>query len=158
MLSSTHSRRANVAAKSHSGGHWRERVWPCDFAPFQHFLTSENRGVGFGICHRLLIQLCQPCPSDAKPAPALGNKDVEDGIEPCESLTLIMACRSVKRGEAARAQLFRLLDEHLAKLQQSPKDIAYAKRFRQNVRIDLQYLDLASVSTIFRLGAELRQK
>ncbi|KAF7433511.1 hypothetical protein PC9H_005467 [Pleurotus ostreatus] len=121
-------------------------------------VTGANGGVGFGICHRLLIQLCQPCPSDAKPAPALGNKDVEDGIEPCESLTLIMACRSVKRGEAARAQLFRLLDEHLAKVQQSPEDIAYAKRFRKNVRIDLHYSDLASVSTILRLGAELRQK
>ncbi|KAF9500189.1 NAD(P)-binding protein [Pleurotus eryngii] len=121
-------------------------------------VTGANGGVGFGICHRLLIQLCQPCPSDAKPAPAFGNKDVDDGIEPCESLTLIMACRSVKRGEAARAQLFWLLDEHLAKLQKSPEDIAYAKRFRQNVRIDLHYLDLASVSTIFRLGAELRQK
>ncbi|KAF4562438.1 hypothetical protein EYR36_011432 [Pleurotus pulmonarius] len=121
-------------------------------------VTGANGGVGFGICHRLLIQLCEPHPSDAKPALALGNKGVEEDMEPCESLTLIMACRSVKRGEAARTQLFRLLDEHLVKLQQSPEDIAYAKRFRQNVRIDLHYLDLASVSTIFRLGAELRQK
>jgi len=69
-----------------------------------------------------------------------------------------MACRSVKRAEAARARLLRFFDGHVAQMRGSPGDKARAEELRRNLVVDVQYLDLASMKTVLDFAGVIKQK
>jgi len=125
-------------------------------------ISCRLSGVGFGICLRLLFQLCHTSPSDAQPQSfARQDIDVDPGFQVppsgCDGLTLIMACRSMKRAEAARTKLLRLLDAYIAKLQRQPGYDGHADAFRKNVVIDTRELDLAVIGSVFRFSTGMSQ-
>ncbi len=73
--------------------------------------------------------------------------------DPCEGLTLVMACRSFHRADTARRELYASLDSHMAK-----KNTGYgghAKRFRENLKIEIHTVDLAEISSIFAFADEV---
>lgn len=118
-------------------------------------------GVGFGICHRLLDQLFQTEPPDARPQfTSEGSRasDAHSEIVACEGLTLIMACRSTTRAKVAREKLYRLVDTRIQKEKAKVGYGGHAERFRSNLAIDVYYLDLAVVQTIFQFAEDLSQK
>ncbi|KAK7049730.1 3-keto-steroid reductase [Paramarasmius palmivorus] len=108
-------------------------------------VTGANGGVGFGICQRLLYQLSQSTPSDLLLGPHGESVDFDF---PCEGLTLIMACRSKKRAQAARDQLFSLLDTFILNLRKQPGYDGHADAFRKNVQIDIHELDLGMLKSV----------
>lgn len=116
-------------------------------------------GIGFGICHRLLIQLSQSSPPDAKPQfRSLRDTGGDVRVEPCDGLTLVLACRSEQRAMEARKKLLGLLDEHIQQERCKPGYDGHADVFRENLRIDFHPIDLAVVSSVFRFGDRLAEK
>ncbi|KAJ7667561.1 3-keto sterol reductase [Mycena polygramma] len=92
-------------------------------------VTGANAGVGFGICRRLLLQLCLSNPPDSEPQ--LWDKTTQDTRGSTEAtrgdgLTLIMACRNCAR--------LRIMMGH-------------ADVFRRNLKIEIEYLDLAVLNS-----------
>jgi 3-keto steroid reductase len=69
-----------------------------------------------------------------------------------------MACRSQKRADAARADLLARLDRELERRRRVHGPDAHAVRFRANLRVEFQYLDLALLSTVFTAAIALSQK
>jgi 3-keto steroid reductase len=129
----------------------------------RHIAFAETRpvhsGVGFGICHRFLLQLSRRNPPDAYPL--FSSKDIHDDLSIKSSLsglTIIMACRSIKRAEISRKQLFRLLDEDIEAQKSEAGYNGYAKEFRSNLKIEIHCLDLASLKSIFGFCDELSRK
>ncbi|KAH9939356.1 uncharacterized protein BXZ73DRAFT_43814 [Epithele typhae] len=131
-------------------------------------VTGANGGVGFGICHRLLVQLSSPCPTDARPSfdvPQNGTyaslphvvKDEYD-FSPEDGVTLVMACRDPKRAQGARVKLLALLDKHIAGLPSGTVEHSYATVFRRGVRVELETLDLASVKSALDFGKTVSKK
>ncbi|GLB33244.1 putative 3-keto sterol reductase [Lyophyllum shimeji] len=121
-------------------------------------VTGANGGIGFGICQRLLFQFCHTNPPDALPQSfVLDDRTSDPPVEP-DGLTLIMACRSVKRAEVARTKLLNLLDTYIAKLQRRPEYDGHAHAFRKNVTIDIVSLDLAMISSVFKFADEVSAK
>ncbi|KAK1217650.1 3-keto-steroid reductase [Marasmius sp. AFHP31] len=126
-------------------------------------VTGANGGIGFGICQRLLFQLSEVSPLDTRLRPAgehkkdIGN-DNDDQLAPCDGLTLILACRSTKRAEAAKEKLLNLLDGHIAKLQTTPGYDGHAETFRENLRIEVYELDLGRLSTVTKFASEVAEK
>ncbi|KAG6877859.1 hypothetical protein C0993_003065 [Termitomyces sp. T159_Od127] len=120
-------------------------------------VTGANGGVGFGICQRLLFQLCHAVPVDSLPQGFTFNYDVSTA-EPYDGLTIVMACRSVKRAEAARTKLLRLLDSYIHQLQKRPDYDGHALSFRKNLIIDIVSLDLAMINTVFKFADEVTNK
>ncbi|PIL26422.1 hypothetical protein GSI_12179 [Ganoderma sinense ZZ0214-1] len=130
-------------------------------------VTGANSGVGFGVCHRLLVQLSAPDPPDARPlflsssyAPPTKTNDPRPlhAPPPHEGLTIIMACSDARRAEAARTQLYALLDQHISGLQQGSQERGYATTFRSNVKLELETLDLASMNSVVAFGKTVNQK
>ncbi|PIL26432.1 hypothetical protein GSI_12190 [Ganoderma sinense ZZ0214-1] len=129
-------------------------------------VTGANGGVGFGICHRLLVQLSSPHPSDAQPffkvvgADAVPSHGILDEYEfsPDAGVTIIMACRDPRRAQDARTRLYRLLDEHVAGLSPGTKEQAYAAAFRKTVKLELEILDLSSVKSVLDFGRRASDK
>lgn len=123
----------------------------------------RRSGLGFGICQRLLFQLCQAQPSDALPSQD-GHKipndtRIADILQlPCEGLTLILACRRVERAVNAKKRLLRLLDGHIASLKRTSSYDGHAEKFRQNVRIQVHSVDLCIMSSVFDFCKELTDK
>ncbi|KAF8239557.1 hypothetical protein L208DRAFT_1449801 [Tricholoma matsutake] len=124
-------------------------------------VTGANGGVGFGICQRLLFQLCHTRPSDAQPQ-SFARKDVD--VDPgflatreCDGLTIILACRNVKRAEAARTKLLQLLDTYIAKLKKLPGYDGHAEAFQKNVVLDTRELDLAVIGSLFKFANGVSQ-
>lgn len=118
-------------------------------------------GVGFGICQRLIFQLSHPSPPDVQLVQAdvlPEDHDEEQFYMPCEGLTLIMACRSRKRAEEAKATLFKLLDAHIVKLKRSRDYDGHAAKFRENLRIEVHELDLAMLKSVTKFAEEIQQK
>lgn len=126
-------------------------------------------GVGFGICHRLLVQLSYPNPPDARPFFHVNPQDAVDrpstsGIldeytfDPKAGVTIIMACRDPRRAQDAQAQLYRLLDQHIAKFKPGSDEKRHATTFREGVKLELEMLDLASVQSVFDFGKRVTQK
>ncbi|KAJ7477218.1 hypothetical protein B0H11DRAFT_2234688 [Mycena galericulata] len=119
-------------------------------------VTGANAGVGFGICRRLLFQLCLSNPPDswaqswAKPNDTHGTR--------ADGLTLIMACRSTQRAEAARKDLYKELDAYIARLRAHPGYDGHADVFRRNLKIETEYLDLAVLSTVFNFAAQMSKR
>ncbi|KAG6829684.1 hypothetical protein H0H92_003802 [Tricholoma furcatifolium] len=120
-------------------------------------VTGANGGVGFGICQRLLFQLCHASPSDALPQSFAVNNNASDPVI-YDGLTLIMACRSVKRAEVARTKLLGLLDSYIETLQRTPKYDGHAHTFRKNLVVDIVPIDLAMISTVFKFANEVTNK
>ncbi|KAJ1308929.1 hypothetical protein OPQ81_004614 [Rhizoctonia solani] len=120
-------------------------------------VTGANSGVGFGVCHRLLVQLSQKSPSDASPKaqkyPTTSRDDEASPFTPADGLTLILACRSAQRAETARSNLFKLIDDELAK-----RDTPRGRLFRKNLEIEIVKLDLSSVQSVFECAADVRKR
>ncbi|KAI0669094.1 hypothetical protein C8Q78DRAFT_978735 [Trametes maxima] len=122
-------------------------------------VTGANSGVGFGICHRLLVQLSYAHPSDAEPHFNVGQHKLNVQTRPPDAgTTIVMACRDPKRAQDARDKLYRLLDKHIAGLRKSSDEHAYATAFRRSVRLDTERLDLASVKSVLDFGRTVSQK
>ncbi|KAF8556265.1 NAD(P)-binding protein [Imleria badia] len=110
-------------------------------------VTGANTGVGFGICHRLLFQL------------TIGSgHPVSNELElDCDGLTLILACRSKQRAEAARAKLCDTADELVCRAQRSPDYDGHAEIFRKNLHIAIHTVDLANIQSVFHFADEVAQ-
>ncbi|KAH7888093.1 NAD(P)-binding protein [Phlebopus sp. FC_14] len=122
-------------------------------------VTGANSGVGFGICHRLLLQLSSQIWEDGKPKYAFHNvSDTSENLPMlCDGLTLILACRSRKRAEVARDKLYRLVDEHIERLKNLPDYEGHAEVFRKNLDIVVHTIDLAHIRSVFRFADEISQ-
>jgi len=126
---------------------------------------TGNSGIGFGICYRLLHNFLQnnTTPDDANPLfPRSGAEDEPQGIEyPCAGLTLIMACRSRQRAEAARKKLLELFENDVARIlsSRSNREVEAERRrvenFRENLVVVVHLLDLASVQSTFAFVDEV---
>ncbi|KAH7343512.1 NAD(P)-binding protein [Rhizoctonia solani] len=120
-------------------------------------VTGANSGVGFGVCQRLLVQFSQKSPPDASPKaqkrPIKSAKDEASPFLPADGLTLILACRSAQRAETARSNLFKHLDDELAK-----RDTPHGRSFRKNLDIEIVKLDLSSVESVFECAADVRKR
>ncbi|KAI0945840.1 hypothetical protein AcV7_009969 [Taiwanofungus camphoratus] len=127
-------------------------------------ITGANAGIGFGICHRFLVQLSQPTPPDASFYFTSLLPDEKAGaqfgaFESCSAgVTIIMACRDVGRAEAARTKLYGLLDAHIAKINNRTPSYHYAVEFRTNLQIQIHRLDLSDIHSVLHFGKEISQK
>ncbi|KAI0776581.1 hypothetical protein BD413DRAFT_644898 [Trametes elegans] len=125
-------------------------------------VTGANGGVGFGICHRLLVQLSYAHPPDAQRIFNVGQdaaRDIQVPERPPDAgTTIIMACRDPTRAADARAKLYAKLDQHIATLRKGSDEHAYANAFRKSVRLDTERLDLSSVKSVLDFGKAVSQK
>ncbi|KAK7696595.1 hypothetical protein QCA50_001253 [Cerrena zonata] len=124
-------------------------------------VTGANSGIGFGICHRLLIQLSTSAPSDASPqfTPiGAGYSSSIESIPSCDSLTIIMACRSKARALEARQKLLDLLDDHVAREIRRPDYDGHAEKFRNNLELDFLPIDMSNIRSVFRFANAIPQK
>lgn len=129
-------------------------------------MSSKCRGIGFSICHRLLVQLAHKSPPDARPQPAISRyvpvdeelADLEQDCSGCDGITVIMACRSLAKGESARTELLRLLDEDIAEIKKDEKNDGWADKFRANVQVDVARLDLAEMKSVFKFADIINSK
>ena len=111
--------------------------------------------MGFGVCRRLLFQLALSSPTDA--LPVFGRTGPSDaGIAyPCGGVTLVMACRSQQKAEAARTQLLELFDTEVEK-SELHRNHPHVQAFRRNIVIDIHLLDLASVQSALHFCSEVK--
>ncbi|KAK7471222.1 3-keto-steroid reductase [Stygiomarasmius scandens] len=134
-------------------------------------VTGANGGVGYGICQRLLFQLSEPNPTDINiiatdssnsysNSPNNPDGDTRRHADefplPCEGITLIMGCRSLKRAEAAKMKLLRSFDAHVERLKRREGYTGHAERFRKNVRVEIHEVNLAMISSISSFVEELK--
>ncbi|KAH7930053.1 NAD(P)-binding protein [Leucogyrophana mollusca] len=123
-------------------------------------VTGANSGVGFGACHRLLLQLSSKNPRDAQPQYDFHVR--EENLEALDTsydgLTLILACRSKQRGEAAREKLYTLVDQHIARLRTSSEYDGHAGTFRNNLTISVHTVDLSHIQSVFQFADELTRR
>ncbi|PPQ82161.1 hypothetical protein CVT25_015139 [Psilocybe cyanescens] len=122
-------------------------------------VTGANGGVGYGICQRLLFQLCQLNSPDALPQPFASNvKSEERAPAGYKGVTLIMACRNKQRASAARTKLLDWFEKQRSTLRKLPNyDEDYASTFIANCNIHIHELDLTSVSSVLRFSAIIRE-
>jgi len=114
--------------------------------------------VGYGICKRLLFQLSHPDPSDAHAQALLSSEDAPSPYARARELTLIMACRSKSRAEAARNQLLQEFDDELARRRRSDQLLAdYSDAFRDALRVDIVLLDISDIRSVFTFCENVRQ-
>ena len=130
---------------------------------FRKFQTKNawlfRSGVGFGICQRLLFQLCQRNPPDALPQQIASDiKLNERGSVTYEGITLIMACRNRTRAEAARTKLLLWLEDQVSLLSSRPDDDGYARAFHLRCDVQIHELDLASMSSVVSFVSTIREK
>ncbi len=112
---------------------------------------------------RLIEQLSYSSPTDAYQAAfdphsslkdaAVGN--VHDDAFPWNALTLVLPCRSVKRGELSKAKLLKFAELTLRKAQRQPNYDGNAERFLKNLVIDILYCDLAVMKSVLEFAEEL---
>ncbi|KAI0316123.1 hypothetical protein OF83DRAFT_1164480 [Amylostereum chailletii] len=120
-------------------------------------VTGANNGIGFGICRRLLFQLSLAKPTDATPKFERSGAESLHIPYPCVGLTLIMACRSTERAEAAKMELLQLFEEDVSQSELHKKDTQHVEDFRQNLELKIHKLDLASVQSVLHFADELKQ-
>ncbi|KAL1721278.1 hypothetical protein EV715DRAFT_271244 [Schizophyllum commune] len=117
-------------------------------------VTGANGGVGFATCQRLIAQLLEDNPSDAHPRSDNPTYSVIDApAPPYDGLTLIMACRRRKNAEAAREDLLKTLDELV---ERNPTE--RAKRFKEELKVDIVDLDLGSLASVFAVARVLKER
>lgn len=105
-------------------------------------------------------------PTDSYPLSSSTSQDVPPEDITYEGLTLIMACRNVRRGEAVRASLLKWFEGHVNALERrapsqginKEKDIERVRRFKSNCHIEVAELDLASFSSALKFSADIRQR
>lgn len=117
------------------------------------------RGVGYGVCQRLLVQLYHKNTPDALPQAFSPNSELNERAPAgYRGVTLILACRNPKRGAAARADLVTWLDDHIAKLLLTctEDEGEYIRGFR--IDIQVLELDLASVSSTLKFADAVRKR
>ncbi|EAU80573.1 3-keto sterol reductase [Coprinopsis cinerea okayama7 len=125
-------------------------------------VTGANGGVGYGICQRLLVQLSEESPPDSLPQ-AFSDIPQQDG-EPLPKasfypgLTLIMACRSVKRAEKAKDELLAWFDQHVKQRRRQTGYTGRAEEVQRNLVVDVVPLDLASVKTVFEFAKTVKER
>jgi 3-keto steroid reductase len=66
-----------------------------------------------------------------------------------DGLTLILACRSIKRANAARQELLRLLEREVHALKKAEGYDGHAEMFAKNVQLVVHQVDLAEVKSVF---------
>jgi 3-keto steroid reductase len=116
-----------------------------------------DRGVGYGICQRLLLQLCQATPSDSRPQ-AFASEITSNEPTKCtrfDGVTLIMACRNMKRADAARRKLLQWFDDELGRIPRNQEDEAYVRLFRGGCDVQIAELDLANFSSVLKFAASM---
>jgi 3-keto steroid reductase len=118
-------------------------------------MSGAVSGVGFGICRRLLYSFAQDSPDDARPLFPRSGVDEQGPEYPCAGLTLIMACRSRHRAEAARKQLLALFDSDVARLKKFPGGVERVAAFHANLVVAIHTLDLASVQSTLAFADEV---
>ncbi len=120
-------------------------------------LTGNYSGVGFGICERLLHQLSHAVPPDIE---ALNIPTGADSLPiPSDGVTLIMACRSVQRAEAAKKELLQSLDAYIQSRVHTEGVVdEHADSFRLNVEIDVLAVDLADLASVFRFTDRVKKR
>jgi 3-keto steroid reductase len=116
-----------------------------------------RRGVGFGICERLLQQLWDGSPPDSAPNARTSSGNAWDFWQNCDGLTLIMGCRSSSSGHAAREQLLEQFDIHLSRLKEQAR-FERAKKFRENLTVEVAVVDLAVGNSVLKFAAWARDR
>ncbi|KAG2151816.1 NAD(P)-binding protein [Suillus cothurnatus] len=112
-------------------------------------VTGANSGVGLGICQRLLVQLISESATDAQPHYDFHvQKTTTTDDVSFDGLTLILACRSRQRGEAARDKLYQFADEQV-------RYDGHAETFRKHLTIVVHTVDLSRIQTVFRFADEV---
>ena len=119
-----------------------------------------SRGVGYGICQRVLLQLCQRDPSDSHPQPPTPG-DVpalpETGYK---GVTLIMACRNMKRADAARTKLLHWFSQQIREVERKTlkkEDKEHARAFSRDCDVKIAELDLASFGSVVEFSTRIKQ-
>ncbi|KAG8961676.1 hypothetical protein FRC03_005084 [Tulasnella sp. 419] len=116
-------------------------------------VTGANGGIGFGICQRLITQLCSKSPPDAQPQASISPTGQDPpAFVPVKRLTLVLACRNEKRAADAKRKLFELLDIYIADLKRLKGDSydGHAELFREGLTIDTVILDLSTSTSVFQ--------
>ncbi|KAF8583988.1 hypothetical protein K439DRAFT_1389992 [Ramaria rubella] len=121
-------------------------------------VTGANSGIGFGICQRLIVQLSCPFPPNVLPFPSYVGSETSLPFSPTKHLTLVLACRSAKRANAARRLLLEFLNKEVARQRASPGYDGYAEEFSKGLCIDCLPLDLASMDSVFDFADEACQR
>ncbi|KAH7103040.1 NAD(P)-binding protein [Auriculariales sp. MPI-PUGE-AT-0066] len=112
-------------------------------------VTGANAGVGYGICRRLLSQMSLPDAPDSHAQKLLSPEDAPSPYDGAHELTLIMACRSRSRAEAAREKLLADFDSELAVRQESdPNSAEYGQQFRAALAVDIVLLDVSDMRSV----------
>ncbi|KAF8883439.1 hypothetical protein BD779DRAFT_1539940 [Infundibulicybe gibba] len=113
-------------------------------------VTGANSGVGLGICKRLLVQLCDANPSDALPQPF-------SSFHPEFKPKFANPKRTFPPTEDPWNDIPGF---HVGRVQEGPDREAAkrAKNVRDNVKIEIEYVDLAMVDTIFKFGQLAKTK
>ncbi|KAF7330838.1 hypothetical protein MVEN_02423100 [Mycena venus] len=93
----------------------------------------------------------------AGPPPAPDGHGSEEALR-VDGLTLILACRSTQKAEAARKELYQELDAHITRLRAQPDYDGHAEVFRRNVKIEVEYLDLAVLSSVFHFSEQMSKQ
>lgn len=109
-------------------------------------------GVGFGICHRLLVQLASSSPSDCISPDDVSTASEKKSFVPCTGLTLILACRNVQKADQARTELLHLLETEVARQKTAPGYDGHADVFARGVRIETHYVDLSIMSSVLKFA------
>jgi 3-keto steroid reductase len=110
------------------------------------------------VCQRLLLQLSLANPPDVEPQFDVvpGVEDDSESFVPGQALTLVMACRNVNKAKDARHSLYLFLDALLARRKTEPGYDDYGDTFRKNLKIEIEYCDLALVSSVIKCAESLR--
>ncbi len=120
------------------------------------------RGVGYGICQRLLLQLCQRNPSDSHPQPlAPGDGSVALPETGYKGVTLIMACRNTKRADAARTKLLHWFSQQIKEVERKTlrtEDKEHARAFSGDYDVQVAELDLASFGSVVKFSTKIKQQ
>lgn len=75
-----------------------------------------------------------------------------------EGITLIMACRNRTRAEAARTKLLFWLEEQVSLLSSRPDDKGHARAFHSRCDVQIHELDLASMKSVLRFVATMKER
>lgn len=69
-----------------------------------------------------------------------------------------MACRSLKRAEAARKQLYQHLELDIAQQKQASNYDGHAELFKSNLQINIHEVDLSSFRSVIQFCREIDQR
>ena len=69
-----------------------------------------------------------------------------------------MACRNMKRADAARTNLLQWFDSQLHKILLDEEDEIYVRTFRKACDVQIAELDLASFASVVKFATGIKQK